>query len=62
MDPKKLVRLQKEKYPKEHWPKQFTGTGTQLMVMDFIDQVKHYVRMGGGYGLTNSDHLIDIVI
>lgn len=25
-------------------------TGTQLTVMDFIDQVEHLVRKGGGYG------------
>jgi hypothetical protein len=36
--------------------------GTQVTVMDFIDQVKHFVQMGGGYGLVPSDRLIDIVI
>jgi hypothetical protein len=47
MDPKKLLALQKEKYLIEHRPKQFTGTGTQVTVMDFIDQVEHFVWMVG---------------
>jgi hypothetical protein len=62
MDPRKLLALQKEKYLVEHWPKQFTGTGTQVTIMDFIDQVEHFVQMGGGYGPIQSDRLIDVVM
>jgi hypothetical protein len=60
--PKKLLALQKEKYLMEHRPKTFSGTGNQIMVMDFMEQVEHFVRMGGGYGPTDSDRCIDVVV
>jgi hypothetical protein len=46
----------------EYGPKQFTGTGTQLTVIDFIDQVENFACMGRGYGPTKFDRLIDVVI
>jgi hypothetical protein len=62
MDLKKLVALQKTKYLREYYLKQFTATGTQLTVIDVIDQFQHFLRMGVGYGLTKSDRLIYVII
>ena len=59
-NPRDIV-LQKERLLIKHMPELFKGDEDQLAVMEFLDKVEHFVRMGAGYGPLESDRCIDIV-
>jgi hypothetical protein len=62
MHSKEFVVLQTINYFVGDHSIQFTRTATQLIVIDIIDQVNHFIYMGGTNGPIKLDILIDVVI